>query len=110
MWYVLLFCQLPPGSARGRVENLAKVEQDKTTNLVLWIGIVLIPIRIRLSILMPIQIRIRSLPNLYTCWKKQNFLLLLFTAVPVCIVLSFLASFVDDIIFNILDSKLNFLK
>jgi hypothetical protein len=73
MWYVLLFCQLPPGSARGGVENLAKLEQDKTTYLVLWIGIVLIPVRIRLSILIPIHIRIRSLPNFNMCWKNRIF-------------------------------------
>ncbi len=39
---------------------------------VLWISIRLILIRIRLSILMPIEIRIRILTQVYTCWKINS--------------------------------------
>jgi hypothetical protein len=40
---------------------------------VLWIGIVLMPIRIRLSIMKPIQIRIRILPQFIHKLENQNF-------------------------------------
>jgi hypothetical protein len=51
---------------------------------VLWNGIMLMPIRIRLSILMSIQIRIRDriLPQLFIHVKKSEFFWLLFTAMP----------------------------
>ncbi len=48
-----------------------------------------IRIRITLFILMPIQIRIRIISHVLHIFEKQNFLRLLFTAVPVEIALPF---------------------
>jgi hypothetical protein len=67
------------------------------TQAVLRIGIILMPIRIRFRIRLsvfdaiPVRIRIRIVPQYLRKLHNQNFLLLL-TAVPVYIVLSFLST------------------
>ncbi len=69
--------------------------------VVLWIGIVFMPIRIwiRRSMLLPVQFRIRSLPQVFShVGKSEKHFWFLFTAVLVHTVLIFLV-----IIFNILN-------
>jgi hypothetical protein len=69
----------------------------------LWINIVLMAIRIRLSILKAIQIRIRIwiriLPQVLHILEYPSFFVFLFAAVQVCFI--FLASVIGVINFNI---------
>jgi hypothetical protein len=69
--------------------------------------LMLIRIRIGHSILMPIQIRIRIDPKLYTCWKIGIIFTFIHTRSSLlCFI--FLISVIGAMIFNTLDSILKF--
>jgi hypothetical protein len=93
----------------GQLTGFPNIEQCLYL-AVLWTGIVLMPIRIwiRLSILMPIQIRIWTLPQyLHMLEFQKCFFLLLLPGVPVySYIVLFFSSAV--IVFNIFDSILKF--
>ncbi len=72
----------------------------------LWISIVLMPIQIRLSISMPIQIRILS--SVHTCWKVRNFYFIFICSSAFLYCFIFLANVIGIIIINIFDSLLKF--
>jgi hypothetical protein len=78
----------------------------------LWIGIVLMPIWIRLSILMSIQIRIWILSQvLHMLENLRKNLTFIHTSVSLhCLYLIFVVGVIGVIIFNILYSNCNFLE